>query len=110
MECLGTNLKDFFNEVEEEKIVFKKDDFFIQEDQELMNTVTWIVPSSQKNDMEPILLELKPGGSSQVDNPHEGEEFGYVLAGNVTVHVGKKKFKVKKGECFYYIRQTLHTS
>lgn len=108
MECLGTNLKDFFNEVEEEKIVFKKDDFFIQEDQELKNTVTWIVPSSQKNEMEPILLELKPGGSSQVDNPHEGEEFGYVLAGMVHIHVGKKKFKVKKGECFYYKTNSTH--
>lgn len=102
MECLGTNLKDFFNEAEEEKIVFRKDDFFIQENQELKNTVTWIVPSSQKNEMEPILLELEPSGSSQVYNPHEGEKFGYVLTGSVNVYVGKKRFKVKKGECFYY--------
>ena len=108
MECLGTNLKDFFDEIEEEKIVFKKEDFFVQENQDLMNTVTWIVPNSQKNQMEPIVLELKPGGSSQVDSPHEGEEFGYVLSGNVYVHVGKKKYKVKGGEFFYYKTNSTH--
>lgn len=109
MECLGTNLKDFFSEEEEEKIVFRKDDFFIQENQELMNTVTWIVPSSQKNDMEPILLELKAGGSSEIYNPHEGEKFGYVLSGNVSVFIGKKKFKVKKNECFYFKTNAIHS-
>lgn len=108
MECLGTNMKDFFDEVDEEKIVFRKEDFFVQENQEMLNSVTWIVPNAQKNEMEPIVLELKPGGSSQVDNPHEGEEFGYVLAGNISVHVGKKKYKAKKGECFYYKTNATH--
>ena len=108
MECLGTNLKDFFDEVEDEKIVFKQEDFFYQENQDLKNTLTWIVPNAQKNEMEPILLELKSGGSSHVDDPHEGEEFGYVLSGSVTIHVGKKAHKAKKGECFYYNTNSTH--
>ena len=29
--------------------------------------------------MEPILLTLEAGGATYPDNPHEGEEFGYVL-------------------------------
>ena len=35
LECLGTNIKDFFNEPVDEKIVFKKDDIFIRENPDL---------------------------------------------------------------------------
>ncbi len=108
MECLGTNLKDFFNETVEEKIVFDKEDFFVQENTDLKNTITWIVPNAQKNEMEPILLELLPGGTSQIDAPHEGEEFGYVLQGSVTLHLEQRKYKAKKGECFYYDTEAAH--
>ena len=52
--------------------------------------------------MEPIRINLSPGAKTQVDLPHEGEEFGYVLAGEITLCLGKKKFVCKKGNSFYY--------
>lgn len=30
--------------------------------------------------MEPIIITLYPGGQYKEEKPHEGEEFGYVLA------------------------------
>ena len=36
------------------------------------------------------------------DNPHEGEEFGYVLSGSISIIVGNKRYKAKKGESFYF--------
>lgn len=102
LECLGTNLKDFFNESSQEKIVFTKEDVFEKENEEEGNMITWLIPNAQKNDMEPILINIEPGGQSFLDAPHEGEEFGYVLAGNVYVHLGNKKFKAKKGDSFYF--------
>lgn len=102
LECLGTDLQDFFNEKAEEKIVYAKEDIFIKENKELHNEIHWIVPNSQKNAMEPILIHLDPEGVSVVEDPHEGEEFGYVLAGTIYVHLGNKKYKVKKGESFYF--------
>lgn len=36
----------------------------------------YIVPNAQRNQMEPILLTLKPGAKSQEVRQHEGEEFG----------------------------------
>ena len=48
-------------------------------------------PSAQKNDMEPILLELGPGGETAEDDPHEGEEFGYVLSGTLKTHIGRPR-------------------
>jgi len=108
LECLGTDIQTFFSEKPAEKTVFTPDDFFESEDEELGHKITWIVPNSQKNDMEPIIIELAPGGTSAKEEPHSGEEFGYVLSGTVTVHIGDERFKVKKGECFYYYPDKEH--
>lgn len=102
LQCLGTTLKDFFNDEEDEQIVFKQEDYFEKTDDELGNKIEWIIPNAQKNEMEPIRLTLHPNGSSYPDLPHEGEEFGYVLSGNITIHVGNKSCKAKKGESFYF--------
>lgn len=102
LECLGTNIQDFFNESVEEKVVFSEEDIFIKEDKDLRNNIHWIVPTSQKNEMEPILLHLEKEGSSIEHDPHEGEEFGYVLEGTILLHIGNKSYKVKKGETFYF--------
>ena len=79
LQCLGTTLGEFFNESPEEQIVFGKADYFEKQDPELKNEIKWIIPNAQKNIMEPILLTLDPGGETCPDNPHEGEEFGYVI-------------------------------
>lgn len=102
LQCLGTDLKNFFDDDEDNQIVFSKEDYFEKDDAELKNMVQWIIPNAQKNLMEPILLTLEEGGTTYPDNPHEGEEFGYVLSGSITIHLGKKIYKVKKGESFYY--------
>ena len=107
LECLGTNLRDFFSDLEEEKIVFTKEDVFVK-DEEQGVAIQWIVPNAQKNAMEPILIELAPGSSTAEDDPHSGEEFGYVLSGSVVVHLGQRKYRAKKGESFYYKTSTKH--
>ena len=42
------------------------------------------------------------------DNPHEGEEFGYVLLGSITLVLGKRRIKVKKGVSFYFKADSTH--
>ena len=86
---------------EDEKVVFNPQDMFEKNDEEtLRGGILWLVPSAQKNEMEPILMSIGPGGSSQEIPPHEGEEFGYVLSGSVLLHNGEKKLKVKTGDSF----------
>ena len=106
LECLGTNLKDFFSESAEEKLVFGPQDYPVKEDDS--GSVTWLVPSAQKNNMEPILVSINPGASLEEDDPHEGEEFGYVLQGSVSIHIGPKTYKAKKGESFYFTSDKKH--
>ena len=108
LQCLGTSIGEFFNETPEEQIVFGKTDYFEKHDQELKNEIKWIIPNAQKNMMEPILLTLEPGGETYPDNPHEGEEFGYVLQGNISIHIGSKTYTAKKGESFYFVSDKKH--
>jgi len=108
LECLGTNLKDFFNDNVQEKVTFGKKDVFIKEDEGLKYTIKWLVPSSQKNSMEPILMSIEAGGSSEEDEPHDGEEFGYVISGTVNLYLGNNKYKVRKGESFYFKPNMAH--
>jgi transcriptional regulator with XRE-family HTH domain len=108
LEGLGTNLKDFFSDSVDEKIVFSKEDFFETENEDLNYIIKWIIPNAQKNSMEPIFIEIEPGGKTKEDSPHEGEEFGYVISGRVNLHIGDKQYKAKKGESFYYKANSNH--
>ena len=89
-------------------MVFSDEDFFEKLDEQLKNKTEWIIPNAQKNIMEPIKLTLEPGGETYPDNPHEGEEFGYVLKGEITIILGKEKHKAKTGEAFYYTADKKH--
>ena len=109
LQCLGTTLGEFFNEEqEEEQIVFTEEDFFVKKDEEYKNQIKWIIPNAQKNCMEPIHLLLEKGGETCPDNPHEGEEFGYILKGKVEIHLGKRICIAQKGDAFYYRADKTH--
>jgi len=99
VEALGSDMSTFFSEEKEEKIVFRKEDFF--EDERENYAISWVVPNAQKNTMEPIILTIRPHQQSQTMMPHEGEEFGLVLSGSVILLNGGKKHRVRKGETFY---------
>ena len=101
LNSLGTNFKDFFNEDLAPKVVYHEDDVCEKEFAEGYK-ISWLVSDSQKNDMEPIILDLCGGGETEWDDPHAGEEFGYVLSGAVTLCIGTVKYKVRRGESFYY--------
>lgn len=108
LQCLGVSTAEFFAEPSEEPIVFGKTDYFEKYDPELKNEIKWIIPNAQKNVMEPILLTLEAGGETYPDNPHEGEEFGYVLQGGITIHLGNQIYRAKKGESFYFSPDKKH--
>lgn len=107
LEALGSSLSDFFKEEKDEQTVFQKKDFFVDVRDEC--TINWIVPNTQKNDMEPILIEIPQGGKSFSVNPHGGEEFGYVLDGGAILVVDeKRRYSIKKGETFYMTGKDFH--
>lgn len=108
LEALGTTLSEFFAEEDDEKIVFVDEDVFVKTDEDYNMKIHWIIPNAQKNEMEPILLELMPKGLSYKHTPHPGEEFGYVLEGEIELIHGKRRLIVKKGESFYFFPNKEH--
>ena len=101
LNALGTDFAHFFKEESGSRVVFGKDDFSVKQDPDLKNEICWLIPNAQKNEMEPILVTIEPGGSTYPDNPHEGEEFGYVIEGTVTIVIDEERHPAKKGESFY---------
>lgn len=112
LEALGSNLRDFFNESAEEKMVFTPEDMFVKtiedEDGQERYELRWLIPNAQKNSLEPIMLTLQPGARFEEHDPHEGEEFGYVLSGQVSLVLGKQVVKAKKGDAFYFHPRANH--
>ncbi len=110
LECLGITLKEFFSDDGKEKTVYTRSDMFVKEDAEsLHGRITWLVPTAQKNSMEPILVELGAGGETEEIKPHEGEEFGYVLSGTLTLLTGAARQKIHAGESFCLHPKTVHS-
>ena len=107
VECLGTNLSDFFHDEDDLQIVFPKEDYFEKEDED-GNSITWLIATAQSRSLEPILVRLQPGQTMPVDKPHEGEEFGYVLDGKIQVHYGDEKYTVRKGDSFIFPANRKH--
>ena len=106
LSALGSSPSEFFSDEKNEQVVFTESDYIekITDGQK----IEWLVPNAQKNEMEPIVVEIAPKAKTQDDMPHEGEEFGYVIRGEIVLLIGKKRTKVKKGESFYYAANKVH--
>lgn len=103
---LGSSLSEFFAVDEEEKLVFDESDHFVKEADGTV--IKWLVPTSQKNAMEPITVTIDVGAVTQKDLPHEGEEFGYVLEGKLKLIHGKAEYIIRSGQSFYFRASKAH--
>ena len=54
------------------------------------------------------MVNLAPGDETELTGGHEGEEFGYVLSGQLELRLGEKHYHVRKGECFYFTANADH--
>ena len=106
LNALGTTFGEFFDESDDNQIVFKKDEYI--EKTTDATTIKWLVPSAQKNSMEPIIIDINENCQTEKDMPHEGEEFGFVLNGKLELVVGKKTYPVKAHETFYFVANKPH--
>ena len=100
IECLGTTPAEFFRN-EEEKVVFSSEEYFEKFD-DSGSSIQWVIPTAQKFRMEPLLVVLQPHSGLEEDKPHDGEEFGFLISGRLTLRLGEKTYNVRAGESFYY--------
>jgi len=59
--------------------------------------------------MEPFIIDIEPGlQSDYMLSSHEGEEFIYVLEGDIEINYGKEIYKLAKGDSIYLDSIVLH--
>ena len=59
--------------------------------------------------MEPHLFRLAPRAGSGESYAHEGEEFLYVLRGELHIELEEEKYRLKTGDSFYFESATPHS-
>ena len=53
--------------------------------------------------MEPFIIDINPTENQEFNlSAHEGEEFIYVMSGEVEVEYGKQKYTLKEGDSIFY--------
>lgn len=53
--------------------------------------------------MEPFIIEIQPSEEKEFKlSAHEGEEFIYVMSGEVEIEYGKEKYQLKEGDSIFY--------
>jgi DNA-binding transcriptional MerR regulator/quercetin dioxygenase-like cupin family protein len=58
--------------------------------------------------MEPHLFRIAPGAGSGESYAHEGEEFLYVLRGELKISVGEQEHRLEVGDSFYFESSEAH--
>jgi len=101
LDVLGVSLSEFFAVAPDMQVVFGADSRVVATDEKGLR-VALLVPGAQNRTMDPALVTLQPGQKMAPQPFHEGEEFGYVLAGRVELILDEKVHPVRKDECFYF--------
>lgn len=103
IEVLGCKPSEFFDdEKREQKVIYTEEDRTEFIDEERGYQVQWLVPESNENEMEPILLTISPGGSFKQFEPSLSDTLAYVLSGGVKVTLGNNVYRAEAGETIYY--------
>ncbi|WP_321428475.1 XRE family transcriptional regulator [uncultured Methanolobus sp.] len=68
------------------------------------STLDFFSLAKDKSDrhMEPFIIDVHPGSGEVNPSSHEGEEFIYVLSGQIEILYGKDSFTLSTGDSIYY--------
>lgn len=108
LDVLGEELADFFRDVKHERVLFDRKARVLSSASTEEMKVEVLVPSAQSRIMDPVLVSLEPGSDTKIQPAHEGEEFGFLLQGKVTLWVDKVPYRMRKGDCFYFTSDREH--
>jgi transcriptional regulator with XRE-family HTH domain len=68
-----------------------------------------LISSRRGNLLSGYINDIDPGGGSEGVISHEGEEFGYVLDGEIELIVDKRRYQVRPGDSFYFRSERPHS-
>ena len=118
-EALGKSLADFFVEEMEAQPVPAADDQVIFTLTRAADRISRIVSGGRQYELlsarapglvlEPMLVYIEPGGAREPATVHDGEEFAYVLRGELLYEVAGVEHRLTPGDSIYLRSTTPHT-
>ncbi|MBD8026614.1 helix-turn-helix transcriptional regulator [Ureibacillus sp. Re31] len=109
LEVLGTTPRDFFDDsLQEQKVVYNKDDQTSYIDEEKNYKIQWLIPTSNEKEMEPVILTLQKDGEYKQFEPSLAETFIYVLKGRIRLVIGEEEYIASEGNAIYYEASSNH--
>src|SRR5260370_37831227 len=62
-----------------------------------------LIPTGRGNLLSGYINDIEPGGGSEGVIPHEREELGYVLDGEIELTVDKHTYQLRLADSFYFL-------
>ncbi len=106
--AMNATLSDFFSEKPEEKPIYSVDARRDIE-KEGVRSFQLLVPGATNRKMEPALVILRSGESTEEVEPFTGDVYGFILKGRITLKLGRQSYKAKRGDSFYFTAKRQHT-
>jgi len=108
LRALGSDLRRFFSDFKEEKVIFKKEERVpIYDEPEGVHSQILMTDVETKK-IDPLYVVLEPEAETEEEGYHEGEEFGFVIEGKIELWLDDTKHKLEAGDCFYYKADKKH--
>jgi transcriptional regulator with XRE-family HTH domain len=108
LDVLGLDLAEFFRDTPQPTVVGRKKARVLSSVSTDDYTVHFLLPRAMGRLMDPVLVILAKGAKTPQETSHEGEEFGFVIRGAVTLWLDTKAHKLGQGDCFYFESSTPH--
>jgi transcriptional regulator with XRE-family HTH domain len=102
LDVLGIDMGDFFRAMPQQNVVGRKKARVLSSVSTEECLINFLLPKAMGRLMDPVLVTLAEGARTPEDAAHEGEEFGFVLQGSITLWLDAKPHKLAKGDCFYF--------
>lgn len=99
---LGITIVDLFQDSQNGKVVIRKNDRICADLDKSKTRIEILVPPSENRQIDARLAVISPGGSSEGDYKHPGEEFGLLLAGTLDLTVGGVTHHLETEDSFYF--------
>ncbi len=108
IKAVGSDLKSFFSDYKSQKVIFKKDDRVPMYDEPAGISSQMLMNEVEDKKIDAFILTLEPESETELEDFHEGDEFGFILEGKLTLFLDDKKHELEDGDCFYYQADKTH--
>ena len=99
---LDVTIIDIFQENHNSRVVTRKHERIQADFPKSRTKIEMLVPQMADRQIDARMAIIAPGGSSEGDYSHPGEEFGLILKGKLALTVGGVTYNLSEGDSFYF--------